>query len=628
MEIRQQLLLSIIATGVLLAISGFLLSGQISEVGNSFDEVQNQATPSIIALGNLKADFNHLVSTILAFSVHASDVHREDVEHAREQLLLSYDQYAAVENDPEAVEMIGHEINALLPIGDKMMLAAESAAGAEPAHSDEDHMAMDDHMAEEEHMMEDDHTAAEDHMADGDHDAAMMEEETMDDHAMMDDHEANTMDEMAGEDHDAMMDDHDAAMAGVTATTDAGGSAATGDSGEFSEEVLVLHEVLLDFESQADNVNAVIDSQIETNVANMQAKQNAVLGDIGTGANLNILLTIAVLGVTGGVGGVVALSISRRVIQLKKTAGEIAQGDLEKQITTAGRDEIAALAASFEQMRKSIVQAQEELKSRNMELNELNIALEKANEELKQLDKLKDEFIGVASHELRSPIHPILGYASMAKDGMISEKEALDVIYKQAVRLRQLANDILDVSRIESGSLPYSMKEVNIHEILSNCVEAIKPNLTTSVSAVTDFEKQEVEMVGDPERLTQVFTNLLGNSLKFTKNGRITVETHKVGPERLDILISDTGGGIPKEILPRLFNKFVTKKVGEEEAHGTGLGLFISKSIVEAHGGKISAYNNEKGGATFKVELPLGSDGRAAKRQTIAVKTGHPRETK
>lgn len=339
MEIRQQLFLSIIATGVLLAISGFLLSGQISEVGNSFDEVQNQATPSIIALGNLKADFNRLVSTILAFGVHASDVHREDVEHAREQLLLSYDQYAAVESDPEAVETIGHEINTLLPIGDKMMLAAESAAGTGPAHSDEDHMATDDHMAEEEHMIEDDHMATEDHMAEEDHDAAMMEEEMTDDHAMMDDHETGAMDEMAGEDHDAMteetmMDDHDAAMAGGTAAGDAGGSAAAGDSGEFSEEVLVLHEVLLDFESQADNVNAAIDSQIETNVANMQAKQNAVLGDIGTGANLNILLTIAVLGVTGGVGGVVALSISRRVIQLKRTAGEIAQGDLEKQITT------------------------------------------------------------------------------------------------------------------------------------------------------------------------------------------------------------------------------------------------------------------------------------------------------
>lgn len=582
MEIRLQLFLSIIATGALLAISGFLISRQIEEVNQSFDEVQNQATPSIIALGNLKADFNQLVAAILAFAVHASEEHHEGVEMAREQLRLSYEEYAAVERDPAAAQVIGDEIDTLLLIGDDMILAAEQAAGTAPAHAEEDHMAMEEQMAEG--------------------------------------------------DHDAMMDDHDA---GAVAAGDAGGSAGTatgdasaGNTGEFSEDVLQLHEVLLEFDLQAANVNTEIDARIEENFADMQAKQNVVLADIGTGANLNILLTAAILGVTGGIGGVVALSISRRVIQLKRTAAEIAGGSLGKEIVAAGSDEIASLAASFEQMRKSLVQAQQELKGRNEELNELNIALEGANEELKKLDKLKDEFISVASHELRSPIHPILGYASMARDGMIDNKEALDVIYKQAVRLRQLANDILDVSRIESGTLPYSMKEINIHEILANCVEAIRPSVSASVSVATDFDSREVSMVGDGERLTQVFTNLLGNSLKFTKKGKIAVGTRLTGPDSLAVTVNDTGGGIPKEILPRLFNKFVTKKVGENEVHGTGLGLFISRSIVEAHGGKISAYNNDAGGATFKVELPLNMDGKGARQRPMAVKAGLSREAK
>lgn len=582
MEIRLQLFLSIIATGVLLAVSGFLISRQIDEVNQSFDEVQNQATPSIIALGNLKADFNQLVAAILAFAVHASEEHHEGVELAREQLLLSYEEYAAVESDPAAAQLIGDEIDALLLIGDDMIIAAEQAAGMGPTHADEDHMAMEEQMAV------------------GDHDA------------MMEDHDA-----------DAMAAGDGGASAGTT-TEDA----SAGDTGGFSEEVLQLHEVLLEFDLQAANVNTEIDARIEDNFADMQAKQNTVLADIRTGANLNILLTAAILGVTGGIGGVVAFSISRRVIQLKKTAAEIAGGSLGKQIATAGSDEIASLAASFEQMRKSIVQAQQELQGRNVELNELNIALEAANEELKKLDRLKDEFISVASHELRSPIHPILGYASMAKDGMIDSKEALDVIYKQAIRLRQLANDILDVSRIESGTLPYSMKEINIHEILANCVEAIKPSVSALVSVTTDFDSREVSMVGDGERLTQVFTNLLGNSLKFTKKGKIAVETRLTGPDGLAVMISDTGGGIPKEILPRLFNKFVTKKVGEDEVHGTGLGLFISRSIVEAHGGKISAYNNDTGGATFRIELPLNMDGKGARQRPMAVKAGSSRETK
>ncbi len=592
MDIRLQLFLSIITTGILLAVSGFLVSEQITKVGESFDEVQNQATPSIIALGNLKADFNHLVATILAFSVHASDVHREDVELSREQLLLSYDEYTAVENDSAVAEMIGNEINTLLLIGDDMIVAAEAATHS---HSDSEEDSHASHTSTS-HSHEAAETTHQDHV-----------EESHDGH-------------MVAEGHG----DHTTSLNGSAAETENEGFTSAADSDQFSEEVLALHEVLLEFELQAENVNTEIDTRIEENFSNMQAKQNTVLEEIGTGANLNLLLTITVLGVIGGVGGIVAFSISRRVIQLKRTAGEIARGSLERHIVAAGSDEIADLAASFEQMRKSLVETQGELKGRNVELNELNIALEKANEELRQLDRLKDEFISVASHELRSPIHPILGYASMAKDGMIDNKEALDVIYKQAIRLRQLANDILDVSRIESGTLPYCMKEINIHEILSNCVEAIVPNVNTAVSVVTDFDKQEVEMTGDGERLTQVFTNLLGNALKFTRKGKISAETRVVNPNSISVTISDTGGGIPKEILPRLFNKFVTKKVGEEEVHGTGLGLFISKSIVEAHGGKISAYNNDAGGATFKIELPL----KANSQGTIAIRAEHPRENR
>jgi signal transduction histidine kinase len=262
-------------------------------------------------------------------------------------------------------------------------------------------------------------------------------------------------------------------------------------------------------------------------------------------------------------------------------------------------------------MRKSLVQAQEELRGRNAQLSELNIVLEKANVELKKLDRLKDEFISIASHELRSPIHPILGYASMARDGLVADKEALDIIYREAKRLQKLANDILDVSRIESGTLPYVMKNMGIHQTLQSCVEGIRPSVEAAgLSITTDFDKRhpEIELSGDGDRLTQVFMNLLGNSLKFTKKGGLTVGTRMNDVSGyFEITISDTGGGIPAEILPRLFGKFVTKKVGENEAHGTGLGLFISRSIVEAHGGRISAYNGERG-ATFKIELPAGKD--------------------
>ncbi|WP_415280571.1 ATP-binding protein [Candidatus Nitrososphaera sp. FF02] len=602
MEIRTQLFASIIATVILLGVSGFLLYDQISKVGRSFDEVQKVATPSIIALGNLKSDFNQLVASILAFSVHPSEEHHEEIEHSKEQLHMAYEEYAVVAQDTAAAQEIGHSIDSLLLVGDRMVLAAEQV-GEHAEH--EEGMAHDDMMAEhagEDHMAKgattDDHMAEAGHTDETDHAAMEGHDDAMHDEAAMDDHSA-----MAGE----TADDH---MAGTTGGETMDDHAATTTTG-FAPEVEELHTVLQEFDQHAMEVRAGIDGRIDAEFADMQVKQSAVLTDIENGTSLSIFLTIAVIGVIGAIGGFVAYSLSKRVIELKKTANTIAKGDLESKITTAGSDEIADLASSFEQMRKSLVQAQEELRGRNAQLSELNIVLEKANVELKKLDRLKDEFISIASHELRSPIHPILGYASMARDGLVQDKEALDIIYREAKRLQKLANDILDVSRIESGTLPYVMKDMGIHQTLQSCVEGIRPSVEAAgLSITTDFDKKhpEIELSGDSDRLTQVFMNLLGNSLKFTKKGGLSVGTRMNDASGyFEITISDTGGGIPAEILPRLFGKFVTKKVGENEAHGTGLGLFISRSIVEAHGGKISAYNGERG-ATFKIELPAGKD--------------------
>jgi signal transduction histidine kinase len=554
MEIRTRLFLSILAVGILLGISGYLFYDQILKVGRSFDEVQNRATPLIIALGEIKSDFNQLVASILAYSIHASPEHEEEIEAAKGELLESYDGYAAIEQDEAASQKLSDEIFALMVLGDGMVEIAQGTAH--------------------------EHGAEEPAMADG---------------------EA----------------DHDHAPAAVVE-----------EGAEAGPDVNELHFALQEFDAQAMNVRAELDSRIEANVASMQVKQAAVLTDIENGTNLTVLITIAALGVVVGVGGFVAYSLSKRVTQLAKTANSIAQGHLEQQITTTGSDEIAALASNFEHMRKSLVQAQEDLKDKNLKLEDLNVVLEKANTELKKLDKMKDEFISVASHELRSPIHPILGYASMARDGMIQSKEALDVIYGQATRLKQLANDILDVSRIESGTLPYSMKKIGIHEVLSSCIEATRPSVDASrVSLVADLseENEEVEAEADRERLTQVFMNILGNALKFTKKGRITVGTRLADNGMLDITFSDTGAGIPEEVLPKLFSKFVTKKVGEDVAHGTGLGLFICKAIVEAHGGRISAFNNSAGGATFRIELPVSRAERAA--ETPIASREKPRHT-
>jgi signal transduction histidine kinase len=320
-----------------------------------------------------------------------------------------------------------------------------------------------------------------------------------------------------------------------------------------------------------------------------------VFTDIERGLQLTSILAVTGVAVVIATGGLAAYSISQRVRQLRTDASGIAGGNLELKIKTTGDDEISALASSFEQMRGNLVRAQQELGSKNLKLQEI--------------DQLKDEFISIASHELRTPIHPILGYALKAREGKISMQTAIDVICTQAERLKRLTNDILDVSRIESGTMSYNMQKVGIHQVLQNCLVASTSTINSKeveISTKLDEENKNIEIVADKDRLTQVFSNIISNALKFTKKGSINIETHvDKSTEKMEINISDTGGGIPKEILPRLFGKFATKSLPIDGTNGTGLGLFISRAIVNAHGGEIEGYNNNIGGATFKIELPV-----------------------
>jgi PAS domain S-box-containing protein len=229
-------------------------------------------------------------------------------------------------------------------------------------------------------------------------------------------------------------------------------------------------------------------------------------------------------------------------------------------------------------------------------------------DDLKKKDSLKDEFIAVASHELRTPIQPILGLALLAMRGKISNEEAWKDVLKEARRLQQLANDILDVSRIEAGNLAYRMDPANLSEILESVIKTISlSEQGQKINFHVNIDKDMRSTTGllDRSRLTQVFTNIIGNAVKFTGSGDVTIDA-RINRERqmFQISISDNGGGIPDSILPRLFNKFVTRGVGSSEQHGSGLGLYISKGIINAHRGTIFACNNERG-ATFMIYLPL-----------------------
>jgi len=240
---------------------------------------------------------------------------------------------------------------------------------------------------------------------------------------------------------------------------------------------------------------------------------------------------------------------------------------------------------------------------------------EAANKELKRKESLKDEFIAIASHELRTPIQPILGLALLAKKGQISQEEAWDSVLKEARRLTQLANDILDVSRIENGTLRYNFARANVSEIIQYVVNALKTSelgKDIDFSVLIDDAARTTYCDLDRQRITQVLMNVIGNAAKFTMKGSIEIEARAdVKNSRYDIRISDTGGGIPEAVLPHMFKKFITKSVGEGEKHGSGLGLFISRAIINAHNGAIYLYNSDsksgggKVGATFLIRIPI-----------------------
>ena len=261
-----------------------------------------------------------------------------------------------------------------------------------------------------------------------------------------------------------------------------------------------------------------------------------------------------------------------------------------------------------------------EVKKRTKELQESNREIALANEELKVHDKMQKEFINVAAHELRTPIMPIIGLSELLYNKVLNKnenslkqetlKEYLQTIVRNAYRLQKLVEDILDVTKIESRIFKLNTELFELNEVISNVVtdfENIIKNKNNKVQILYEPNRNKIFVNADKTRLTQAISNILDNSLKFTQEGFIIITTRITNKEKDDkhnkviVIIKDSGIGIDNEILPRLFTKFVTKS-----NQGTGLGLFIVKKIIEAHGGKIWAENNSNGiGSTFYFTLPI-----------------------
>ncbi len=315
------------------------------------------------------------------------------------------------------------------------------------------------------------------------------------------------------------------------------------------------------------------------------------------------------------------------VEQLADSAKKFARGDMTVRVKVETEDEIGLLGKTFNDMVESVAsfskKLEEEIQRKTHLLNErtrLMNLLERANKELRELDKLKSTFLANMSHELRTPMNAIIGYTDLLLDGVdgpINEDQAksLNKVAANARHLLQLINDVLDISKIEAGKMKINPKEVDLKWLVSSAIPAFEPQLKMKGIELKINIPEGLPLVyADEDRVKEILINLLSNAIKFTHKGSVTVSARvsergvKTGEEPMfvEVCVADTGIGIREEDLGKIFDKFVQADLTTvRQYEGTGLGLSIARGLVSLHKGMIWVTSKVGEGSTFCFTLPI-----------------------
>ena len=293
-----------------------------------------------------------------------------------------------------------------------------------------------------------------------------------------------------------------------------------------------------------------------------------------------------------------ARSTARPVRAVATAASNLAAGDLSTRLAEGGPGEVGELTDAFNRMAEELERGRAELESQN--------------EQLRQSERRKSELVRIVSHELRTPLASVLGFTSVLLDRNVSPEEQrryLEIINVQSRRLSSLLNDFLDAERLEEGELELSRKLIDIGAVVAEQVQLYEGQ-STKHRLATALPETPLTVNGDPNRLAQVIGNLLSNAIKYSPDGG----TVQVQAEQVDSLVRvsvrDEGLGIPIELQQRVFAKFFRGDADESGIPGTGLGLTIARSVVEAHGGRMNFKSARGKGSEFWLELPMAAGGR------------------
>lgn len=273
---------------------------------------------------------------------------------------------------------------------------------------------------------------------------------------------------------------------------------------------------------------------------------------------------------------------------------------------------------------RSIVQ---EVKARDR-IQELATNLKKANEHLREVDRQKSEFLSIASHQLRTPLAAIKGYASLMLEnayGALSDemRKPVDTIFSSSARMADTVNDFLNVSRIEQGKMEYRIIRCDLQALVKNATEELRVSATSKgLELHYHDDGTGPYMVNmDTSKIEHVVSNLIDNAIKYTPHGSVTVQLGRRSEKNeVYVAVQDTGAGIPRDSIHALFDKFVRARNAKEiNVTGTGLGLYVAKEMAKAHGGTITAQSEGEGrGSTFTLTLPLTGTSEGTSMRSIA----------
>jgi signal transduction histidine kinase len=314
-----------------------------------------------------------------------------------------------------------------------------------------------------------------------------------------------------------------------------------------------------------------------------------------------------------GMALVASLFVARRVVRpletLRNGVERIGGGDLNARLDLKTGDEIEVLAEEFNRMTDNLREAYSGLEKK---VGDRTHELALANERLKDLDRMKSDFVSHVSHELRTPLTAIKGAVDVVLRelaGPLTEKQIhyLTRVRSNTQRLAGLIDDLLDLSKIESGRIEVKSRRVSLNGLMGDVVEALRPIAAEKVIALeATIREPSILVWADPDKINQVLMNLVGNAIKFTPvQGRVTVSALTNGQASVQVSVSDTGPGVPPDEKEKIFAKFYqVADVNGGNPKGTGLGLAISKALVELHGGRIWVESGISGGSTFVFTLP------------------------